>query len=113
MLILAGIVIGIVSVAVTLESLPVGGPFTSLGLLFGWVVAVAGVTALFAAVLPGRRVRRRLSTLLGIVGIGFSLFSIVGSLGGLFVGLVFGVAGGTLCIDWTFLREHRVSAVLG
>lgn len=107
MLLVAGVIIGYVPIQFTLELILLGGAFTAIGVVIAMLVFLTGVIALFTAAVPNRGIRRRLSTILGIIGIAFSVLSLVGTLGGLFAGLLLGVFGGSLCIDWTLLLKKR------
>lgn len=91
LLLLAGLVIGYVPVQFSFELILVGGTFTVIGLLFAVLVFLTGVFAL---------VRPDLSRELGILGVALSLLSLVGALGGLFVGMLLGIVGGNLCLSW-------------
>lgn len=91
LLILSGLIIGYVAAEFTMELILIGGPFTAIGLLFAGSIILTGVFSL---------VRPDLSTFLGITGVALSILSVVGTLGGLFVGLLLGILGGNLLISW-------------
>lgn len=69
----------------------VGTPGPYIGVLFAVLVFVTGVSALR---LPER------SRELGIIGVALSILSLYGALGGLFVGMIVGILGGSLCYAW-------------
>lgn len=87
----AGVIVGYVPIGFSLELILIGGAFTGIGLVFGVFIFLTGVVALL---------RPDLSTILGSVGILFSILSFLGTLGGLFVGLFIGIVGGNLLIAW-------------
>src|SRR5690606_25339929 len=67
------------------------GTYIFLGYLFSGLIIA---TALGALLLPAA------STYLGILVILFSILSIFGALGGLIVGAIMGIAGGSLIVAW-------------
>ncbi|WP_424019575.1 DUF6114 domain-containing protein [Halorientalis pallida] len=98
---------------------PVAGPFVvvlagavivAVPVLFGDVLAVFGADSVptvalgigGALVLVGvaAHLQPSFTTELGVVAIGLSLLSVFGALGGLVVGLLLGVVGGSLCVAW-------------
>jgi hypothetical protein len=91
LLMLAGLVIGYVPIQFATELAVVGGAFTVIGLVFAVMVFLTGA---FALARPG------MSTIFGVIGIALSILSIIGALGGLFVGMLIGIAGGNLCVAW-------------
>lgn len=91
LLVIAGVIVAYVTVGYTRPLLGIGGPFTGIGLWFGLLLCLTGIIALF---------RPHRSTILGILGVAFSILSVVGSLGGLLVGLLIGIAGGNMLIAW-------------
>lgn len=88
---LAGLIIGWVPIQFATELAVIGGAFTVIGLVFAVMVFLTGAFAL---------ARPEMSTIFGILGIALSILSLVGALGGLFVGMLIGIAGGNLCIAW-------------
>ncbi|MDY7082496.1 MAG: DUF6114 domain-containing protein [Halobacteria archaeon] len=94
-LIIAGIVIG--AIPLEIASAFAGVPGSSamlisvLGLVFAFFTILSGVIALY---------RPKLSTIAGGVGIVVAVLSIIGALGGLFLGTILGIIGGSLCIAW-------------
>ncbi|MFB6172614.1 MAG: DUF6114 domain-containing protein [Haloarculaceae archaeon] len=92
LLCLAGLVIGWVPAQFAGELMFVGGTFTVIGLVFAAFVFLAGAFALY---------RPDLSTILGISGVALAILSLLGALGGLFVGMLVGIVGGNLCVAWT------------
>ena len=91
MLMLAGLVIGWVPAQFAPELVFIGGTFTIIGLVFAAFVFLTGAFALY---------RPELSTILGISGVTLSILSLLGALGGLFVGMMIGIVGGNLCVAW-------------
>jgi hypothetical protein len=90
-LILGGCIIGYVPIQFTSELAFIGGAFTILGLLFAVLVVFCGIAAL---------AKPQLSSVFGVLGIALSTLSLFGALGGLFLGMVVGTAGGILCYAW-------------
>jgi hypothetical protein len=90
--VLAGVVIGAVPLLLG-DVLAIfgadGAPTVGLGI--GGALVVVGVAA---SLLPS------FTTELGVVAIVLSLLSVFGALGGLLVGLLLGVVGGSLCVAW-------------
>jgi hypothetical protein len=92
---------------------PIAGPLVvvlagvviaAVPLLFGDTLAVFGAdgapvvgVGIVGVVAP---LRPSLTTELGTVAIVLSLLSVFGALGGLVVGLLLGVVGGSLCVAW-------------
>lgn len=91
LLIVASLIIAWVPIQFAFELMLIGGAFTVIGLVFALLVFLSGVAALL---------KPDLATLAGIAGIGFSILSLVGALGGLLIGALLGLAGGSLCIAW-------------
>ena len=91
LLVLGGLLIGYVPVQFTSELMLVGGAFTILGMMFAVLVMFCGFSAL---------VKPELSSIFGVFGIALSTLSLFGALGGLFVGMIVGTAGGILCYAW-------------
>jgi hypothetical protein len=91
LLMLAGAAIAYVPLQFATELAVIGGSFTVIGLVFAVLVFLIGSFVL---------VRPEVSTVLGVAGIAFSILSIFGALGGLFIGMLLGIAGGNLCIAW-------------
>lgn len=97
---IAGVEIIIVSFFLAL----IGGGLTSstqggIGAIFGIIGMVWGVLIVFSAVMLYRRSRQH--KIWGVMIIIFSVVSIFGAIGGLFVGLILGVIGGILGIIWS------------
>ena len=91
LLMLAGLIIGWVPIQFATELAVIGGAFTVVGLVFAVMVFLCGAFVL---------ARPEMSTIFGVLGIALSILSLVGALGGLFVGMLVGIAGGNLCIAW-------------
>jgi hypothetical protein len=101
LLILAGIVIGYVPLQFATELAVIGGAQSVIGLIFAVLVFLDGVFVL---------ARPEVSTIFGVIGIALSILSIIGALGGLFVGMLLGIAGGNLCIAWQDPDPSRSSS---
>ena len=65
--------------------------YLAVGLAIGSALVLVGVAA---------HLRPSFTTELGAVAIVLSLASVFGALGGLVVGLLLGVVGGSLCVAW-------------
>lgn len=95
----AGIIILIVGIVITVVgaifTLPIGG----IGALFGAFGMLWGIIIIAASVMMFQRPGQH--ALWGSIVIVFSLVSIFGALGGVFIGLILGVTGGILGIIWT------------
>lgn len=91
LLILGGLLIGYVPVQFTSELMLIGGAFTVLGMMFATLVVFCGISSL---------AKPELSSIFGVLGIALSTLSLFGALGGLFIGMVVGTAGGILCYAW-------------
>ncbi|QLK27312.1 DUF6114 domain-containing protein [Natrinema zhouii] len=94
LLCLAGFLITWVPMQILPDLIFIGGQmagFLTIGALIGVFVFLTGVYALYR---PAR------SHEIGVIGVVLSIFSLFGSLGGLFVGMLLGILGGNLCIAW-------------
>lgn len=91
LLVVAGVLMLFVTYQFTMELLMLGSAFTVIGFIFGTLVILSGVLSLAAP---------ELSTPIGMVGIALSILGIIGALGGLLVGTILGIAGGSLLIAW-------------
>lgn len=100
LLILAGIVIGYVPLQFASELAVIGGAQSIIGLIFAVLVFLDGVFVL---------ARPEVATIFGVVGIALSILSIFGALGGFFVGMLLGIAGGNLCIAWQDPNPDRAT----
>ncbi|MBT2654777.1 hypothetical protein J7E81_05875 [Bacillus sp. ISL-18] len=67
------------------------GSIAIIGLLFGGVITLIGIVALF---FPNA------SKILGIFTIFLSILSVIGALGGFLFGTLFGIIGGALLMAW-------------
>ncbi|MGG3562707.1 DUF6114 domain-containing protein [Neobacillus rhizosphaerae] len=67
------------------------GSIAIIGLLFGGVITLLGIVALF---FPNA------SKILGIFTIFLSILSVIGALGGFLFGTLFGIIGGALLMAW-------------
>lgn len=92
LLIVAGLLVVLVTWQFTLELLLIGGAYSVIGFAWGALMILCGVLALSSP---------KLSTPIGVAGIAFSILSIIGALGGLLVGIILGIAGGSLLISWS------------
>ena len=107
LLCLAGLLITWVPMQILPDLIFIGGEMTgflAIGAMFGVFVFLSGVYAL---------VKPENSHEIGVVGVVLSIFSLFGSLGGLFLGLLLGIIGGNLCIAWKpdDTADERDSAV--
>lgn len=91
LLIISGLIVGYVPFGFPLESLPMGWTSSAIGLMFAFLIFLTGLSAL---------IRPGLSTFLGIAAVGFSILSVVSTLGGLIIGSMVGITGGNLLIAW-------------
>ncbi|QSW99868.1 DUF6114 domain-containing protein [Haloterrigena alkaliphila] len=94
LLCLAGILITWVPMQILPDLIFIGGQvagFLAIGALFGVLVFLTGIYALY---------KPTLSDEIGVIGVVLSIFSLFGSLGGLFVGMLLGILGGNLCLAW-------------
>lgn len=69
-----------------------------VGYLVAALLFVNGLVALF---------RPELHDVLGVSGVIFSLMSVFGALGGLFIGMLVGTIGGLLCYSWVPPDDDR------
>lgn len=69
----------------------VGSGTAFLGLVSSSLVFLTGVFAL---------TKPEFSTMIGYVGAALSIISLMGTLGGLFIGMILGLIGSNLCIAW-------------
>jgi MFS family permease len=67
------------------------GSIAVIGLLFGGVITLIGIVALFYP---------NASKILGIFTIFLSILSVIGALGGFLFGTLFGIIGGALLMAW-------------
>ncbi|WP_336000911.1 DUF6114 domain-containing protein [Halorientalis halophila] len=91
LLMIGGIVIGWVPIQFATELAIIGGSFTVIGLVFAAMVFLTGAFVM---------ARPELSTIFGVIGIALSILSLIGALGGMFVGMIIGIVGGNLCVAW-------------
>ncbi|AQL42405.1 hypothetical protein BV210_06615 [Halorientalis sp. IM1011] len=91
LLMIGGAVIGWVPIQFATELAIIGGSFTVIGLVFAAMVFLTGAFVM---------ARPELSTIFGVIGIALSILSLIGALGGLFVGMLIGIIGGNLCVAW-------------
>nr|WP_263323191.1 DUF6114 domain-containing protein [Neobacillus sp. Marseille-Q6967] len=79
------------------------GTIAIIGLLFGGMITLIGIIALF---FPSA------SKILGIFTIFLSILSVIGALGGFLFGTVFGIVGGALLMAWR-LAPTKVTVDMG
>jgi len=91
LLMIAGIIIGWMPIQFATELAVIGGAYTVIGLIFAVMVFLTGAFVL---------ARPEMSTIFGVIGIALSILSLIGALGGLFIGMLVGIAGGNLCVAW-------------
>lgn len=102
LLMIGGLIIGWVPIQFATELAIVGGSFTVIGLVFAVMVFLTGAFVM---------ARPELSTIFGVIGIALSILSLIGALGGLFVGMIVGIVGGNLCVAWRHPEpNHGTSA---
>ncbi|AQL42403.1 hypothetical protein BV210_06605 [Halorientalis sp. IM1011] len=77
----------------------IGGTFTVIGLFFASLVAFCGLAAL---------ARPEFTSVFGVFGIAFATLSLIGALGGFFLGMIVATAGGVLCYAWEPPAESDV-----
>jgi len=104
LLMLGGAVIGWVPIQFATELAIIGGDFTVIGLVFASMVFLTGLLVM---------ARPELSTTFGAIGIALSILSLIGALGGLFVGMLIGIFGGSLCIAWIGPEDAGTGATGG
>ncbi|MFB6083454.1 MAG: DUF6114 domain-containing protein [Halorientalis sp.] len=91
LLVLGGMIIAAIPVRLQMISATQGPSYSALGIVFAAMVVACGV---FAVVKP------QLSTLIGVTGIAMSILSLIGAFGGLVIGMLVGIVGGSLCVAW-------------
>ncbi|MDP4161923.1 MAG: DUF6114 domain-containing protein [Bacillota bacterium] len=80
------------------------GSLAVIGLLFGGLITLIGILALF---FPNS------SKLLGVFTIFLSILSVIGALGGFLIGTILGIIGGSLLIAWRMApinKKEKVAA---
>lgn len=102
LLILASLIIGYVPLQMAGELPLLGQSLVIVGLGLAAFVFVVGVLAL---------AKPEHSTYLGCAGIVFSLLSIFGALGGILLGTIVGVLGGSLCVGWVEEPMYDLSVI--
>lgn len=75
------------------------GSIAVIGLLFGGLITLIGIVALF---FPNA------SKILGIFTIFLSILSVIGALGGFLFGTIFGIIGGSMLIAWRLVPAKAV-----
>ncbi len=91
LLVLGGMIIAAIPIRLQMISATQGPSYSALGIVFAAMVVACGV---FAIVKP------QLSTLIGVTGIAMSILSLIGAFGGLVIGMLVGIVGGSLCVAW-------------
>ena len=106
---IAGIIISVVGfvvmVAGTILTISVGG----VGGIPGLYGLISGVVVIFGGLMLYSRPRRNL--VWSLVIIIFSILSLYGAMGGLYVGLILGIIGGTLGIMWKPSVSQPISSL--
>lgn len=105
LLCVAGLIITWVPMQILPDIFLIGGEVAGLltvGVMFGVFVFLTGVLALL---------KPEHADVIGVVGVVLSILSLFGSLGGLFLGMLFGILGGNLCIAWKPDDEATGAAV--
>lgn len=82
---------GYVAISYGKDLILVGSSTAYLGLVSSSLVFLIGVFAL---------TKPEFSTIIGKVGVALSIISLMGTLGGLFIGMILGLIGSNLCIAW-------------
>lgn len=104
LLCLAGIIIAWVPMQILPDIIFIGGQmagFLAIGAMFGVFVFLTGAFALY---------KPQYSDMIGVIGVVLSIFSLFGSLGGLFLGMLLGILGGNLCVAWKPDADSDVSS---
>ncbi len=91
LLFVGGSIMAVLSLLLVVLSESAGPSPAALGIVFGTMIVTCGGFAL---------AKPDLSTVIGVTGVSLSILSIIGAFGGLFIGMVVGFVGGTLCIVW-------------
>ncbi|MDP4169607.1 MAG: DUF6114 domain-containing protein [Bacillota bacterium] len=78
------------------------GSLAVIGLLFGGLITLIGILALF---FPNS------SKLLGVFTIFLSILSVIGALGGFLIGTILGIIGGSLLIAWRMAPINKKEKV--
>ncbi|SDF58564.1 DUF6114 domain-containing protein [Halorientalis regularis] len=91
LLVLGGMIIAAIPIRLQMIPATQGPSYSALGIVFAAMVVACGV---FAIVKP------QLSTLIGVTGIAMSILSLIGAFGGLVIGMLVGIVGGSLCVAW-------------
>lgn len=91
LLLLASALMAYVAISYAKDLILVGSSTAFLGLVSASFVFLTGVFAL---------TKPEFSTMIGYVGGALSIISLMGTLGGLFIGMFLGLIGANLCIAW-------------
>ena len=93
-----GLVIGAVPFDAARRFALVPGHFAFVGIIFAVLVILCGLFTL---------ARPEFASFFGATGILMSIVSIFGALGGLFVGTLLSILGGSMCIAWVPPEQHE------
>ncbi|WP_248903841.1 DUF6114 domain-containing protein [Halocatena marina] len=91
LLLLGSVFMAYVAISYGKDLILVGSSTAFLGLVSSSLVFLTGVFAL---------TKPEFSTMIGYVGGALSIISLMGTLGGLFIGMLLGLIGSNLCIAW-------------
>lgn len=72
------------------------GNIVVLGLLFGGLITIIAILSYFYT---------KLNIIFGVITIFLSIASILGALGGLFIGMLLGIIGGALLLSWRVVEQ--------
>lgn len=73
----------------------------SIGLIFGGLIFLIGGMGYFFP---------KFNMVFGILAIFLSVLSIMGAMGGFFIGTLLGIIGGSLSVSWRVIRQEEVPA---
>jgi ABC-type multidrug transport system fused ATPase/permease subunit len=104
LLVLGGMIIAAIPIRLQMIQATQGPSYSALGIVFAAMVVACGV---FAIVKP------QLSTLIGVTGIAMSILSLIGAFGGLVIGMLVGIVGGSLCVAWQEPGTEDTEATTG
>ncbi|AJH77713.1 DUF6114 domain-containing protein [Heyndrickxia coagulans] len=100
---LSGMIILYVPVQL-LEIAAAPGSMVSIGLIFGGLIFLIGGMGYFFP---------KFNMVFGILAIFLSVLSIMGAMGGFFIGTLLGIIGGSLSVSWRVIRQEEVPASVG
>ncbi|WP_258921109.1 DUF6114 domain-containing protein [Heyndrickxia coagulans] len=100
---LSGMIILYVPVQL-LEIASAPGSMVSIGLIFGGLIFLIDGMGYFFP---------KFNMVFGILAIFLSVLSIMGAMGGFFIGTLLGIIGGSLSVSWRVIRQEEVPASVG